>query len=91
MVDGLTIGYTPDMKTAVSIPDDVFEAAERLAKRLKKSRSAVYAEAVAQYLLRHDPDAVTEAINAVVDELEGDETSEFATEAGRRTLERSEW
>ncbi len=57
------------MKTAVSIPDDVFEAAERLAKRLKKPRSVLYAEAVAQYLARHDSDAVTEAMNAACEEV----------------------
>jgi hypothetical protein len=30
-------GHTSGMKTAVSIPDDLFEKAERLARRMKKS------------------------------------------------------
>lgn len=53
------------MKVAISMPDPVFEAAEHLAKRLGKSRSELYAEAVAQYLLDHRSDAVTEKLNAV--------------------------
>ena len=54
------------MKTAVSVPDRVFAEAERLAKRLKKSRSQVYAEALAEYVARHDEDQVTERVNAAL-------------------------
>lgn len=78
------------MKTAVSIPDDVFEAAERLARRLKKPRSVLYAEAVAQYLARHDPDTVTDAMNATCDAI-GEETRDFTNAAARRALGRTEW
>ena len=83
-------GYTFGMKTAISIPDDVFVEAERLARRLKKSRSQLYAEAVAEYVARRSPDEITEAMNKVIDEL-GDEPDEFLAEATRRILERSEW
>ena len=38
------------MKTAISIPDPLFNAAERAAKRQKVSRSRFYAKAVAAYL-----------------------------------------
>lgn len=51
------------MKTAVSIPDPVFRSAELLAKRLRKSRSRLYAEAVADYVARHDPDALRAALD----------------------------
>jgi len=34
------------MKTTISIPDDVFQAAERLARRTKKSRSQLFNDAV---------------------------------------------
>lgn len=78
------------MKTAVSIPDDVFEAAERLAKRLNKARSTLYAEAVAQYLARHDSDAVTDAMNAACEAI-GEGTNGFTAVAARRVLERGEW
>jgi len=47
------------MKTAVSIPDEVFESAERLARRTKKSRSQVFSDALREYVARHAPDEVT--------------------------------
>ena len=78
------------MKTAISIPDEVFAEADRLAKRQKKSRSKLYADAVAEYVARHDDDSITEAINRVLDEI-GDEADPFLAEASRRVLERSEW
>lgn len=78
------------MKTAVSLPDDVFRAAERHARRARKSRSQLYAEALSEYLTRHAPDEVTEAMNKVMDEL-NEPTDAFVTAAVRRVLERSEW
>lgn len=84
------LGYTLGMKTAVSLPDDVFRAAERHARRARKSRSQLYAEALSEYLARHAPDEVTEAMNQVVDQL-NDPTDPFVTAAARRILERSEW
>ncbi|PYT05293.1 MAG: hypothetical protein DMF60_12445, partial [Acidobacteria bacterium] len=44
------------MKTAVSIPDEVFEKAERLARRMKKSRSELFSRALDEYVARHAPD-----------------------------------
>jgi predicted DNA-binding protein len=58
--------YTPAVKTAVSLPDELFERAERIAQRLGRSRSALYAEALAAYLetLEGD-DEVTAALDAI--------------------------
>jgi len=53
------------MKTAISIPDPVFKAAEQLAKRLGKSRSSLYAEAVSSYIDEHQKEGVTEALDAI--------------------------
>lgn len=78
------------MKTAISLPDDVFAAAERHARRTRKSRSQLYAEAVSEYLLRHAPEEVTEAMNQALDEL-GEPTDEFIATAARRALERTQW
>jgi hypothetical protein len=75
------------MKTAVSIPDDVFAKAERLARRMRKSRSEL---ALDEYIARHAPDQVTEAMNHVCAEI-GMEPDPFVAAASRRTLERSEW
>jgi metal-responsive CopG/Arc/MetJ family transcriptional regulator len=83
-------GYTSSMKTAVSIPDEVFAETERLARHLKKSRSEVYSLALAEYVARHAPERVTEAMDRVVAEV-GGESDEFAAAAVRRILERSQW
>ncbi len=88
---GLTLpGYTYGMKTAISLPDAIFEQAERLARRLKKSRSELYREAVAEYVARHDPEAVTEAMNRVAGQVET-RLDAFSAAAARGVLERSEW
>jgi len=78
------------MKTAISLPDRIFRAAERHARRARKSRSQLYAEAIAEYLARHAPEEVTEAMNRVVDQLAG-ESDPFVAAAGRRVLEDSSW
>jgi metal-responsive CopG/Arc/MetJ family transcriptional regulator len=53
------------MKVAISLPDPVFRAAERLAKRLRKSRSELYADAIAEYVGARGARALTEKLNAV--------------------------
>ena len=86
----LDSSYTAGMKVAVSIPDPVFNEAERLARRMKTSRSDLYARALAAYVGDHAPDHVTKAINDVVDAV-GTEPDGFARAAARRALERVEW
>jgi metal-responsive CopG/Arc/MetJ family transcriptional regulator len=53
------------MKTAISLPDPVFEAAEQLAKRLGVSRSELYASAITEFINRHRSRGVTELLNQV--------------------------
>ena len=78
------------MKTAVSIPDDIFERAERLAQRNQRSRSEVYAAALGEYVARHAHEEITDAMNRVCDEI-GDNDDAFLATAGRRLLDRVEW
>lgn len=78
------------MKTVVSIPDDIFERAERLASQEQRSRSDVYAAALDQYLARHARDEITETMNRVCDEV-GESDDAFLAAAGRRVLDRAEW
>lgn len=78
------------MKTAVSIPDDVFEGADRLAKRTKRTRSRLFSDALKEYLARHSPDEITEAMNRACAEA-GDSPDPFVSAASRRALKRSEW
>ena len=84
------MSYTLGMKTAVSIPDPIFERAERLAKRAGRSRSDVYSAALKEYVERHAPEAVTDAMNRVCEAIEQERDS-LVTTAARRVLERSEW
>ena len=78
------------MKTAVSIPDDLFRKADELASRMGKSRSEVYRDALADYVTRRDLGAVTRALDEIADELSAEERA-FTTAAARRTLAQSEW
>ena len=76
------------MKTAVSIPDDVFEGAERLARRTKRSRSRLFSDALKEYLERHAPNKVTKAMNRACAEIVDAEDA-FVPTATRRVLERA--
>jgi metal-responsive CopG/Arc/MetJ family transcriptional regulator len=78
------------MKTAISIPDDIYLGAERLARRTKRSRSRLFSDALKEYLARHAPDEVTDAMNRACAEA-GEGKSPFVAAASRRILERSEW
>ena len=78
------------MKVALSIPDDLFEFAETLSKRLGVSRSRLYAAALADYVAKHRGRKTTERLDAVY-------TSESAgldpalRRAQRRSLESDKW
>lgn len=78
------------MKTAVSVPDDVFERAERLARREGRSRSEVYSAALREYVARNSPDEVADALDRVIGEV-SDGSDPFVTTAGRRILSATEW
>jgi predicted transcriptional regulator len=69
------------MKTAISLPEPLFEAAEKLAKRMNLSRSALYARAVEDFVQRYDPDDLTAE----------QERDPFIATAAANTLRRVEW
>jgi metal-responsive CopG/Arc/MetJ family transcriptional regulator len=77
------------MKTAISIPDDVFQSAEELAHKLRKSRSEVYSRAVREYVARYSGDNVTDALDSVY--REPGDSDEFTNASARYTLRRTEW
>ena len=78
------------MKTAVSVPDDVFEQAERIAKREGRSRSDVYSAALREYVARRSPDEVTDALDRVAAAV-GERDDPFVTSAARRVAHATEW
>jgi predicted transcriptional regulator len=51
------------VKIAVSIPDDVYQRAERLAEKSNRTGSRLYSDALGEYLVRHGSDEVTDAMN----------------------------
>lgn len=74
------------MKAAISLPDEILVATDRLAKTLRVSRSGLVQKALVEYLQRHDPDEITSRVDAVLERLE---PQDGALEAGQRasTLE----
>jgi metal-responsive CopG/Arc/MetJ family transcriptional regulator len=78
------------MKVAISLPDDVFEEGEALSRQLKTSRSQLYARALREFASRHNPDALTAAIDEALIAA-GDEDADFAKEAGRRIIAQTDW
>ena len=83
-------GYTVGMKTAISLPERIFKEAERFARRLRKSRSQLYAEAIAEYLSRHGSNDITESMNSVCDRL-GKTEDKFLGQAARRIIAKELW
>jgi metal-responsive CopG/Arc/MetJ family transcriptional regulator len=80
------------MKTAVSIPDEVFKAAERAAKKLGVSRSELYANAVKEFIEHHRSENVTEKLNKVYAEDESASKLDRRLEALQtRSLEKEDW
>ncbi|MDY0002453.1 MAG: ribbon-helix-helix protein, CopG family [Polyangia bacterium] len=78
------------MKTAISLPDELFESADAYASRTGRSRSEVYAEALREYLALRDDDVVTERLNALCGELDARLPPDLDL-AARRRLEQTEW
>jgi hypothetical protein len=79
------------MKTAVSIPDALFAQADRLARRRGRTRSALFSDALAEYVARHEPSQVTAAMDQVCDRLDAAAADPMVRAAARQVLERSEW
>ncbi len=75
------------MKTAISVPDDTFERAERLAHKHGMKRSQFYAVAADRYATELESDDLTAAIDAAVDAVNTDESTQLAKAAARRVLE----
>ena len=78
------------MKTAISIPDHVFDEAEKMARRLGISRSELYANAVSEYLREHKGEKVTEKLNEVY-QNESAELDSVSRALQFASLKKDEW
>jgi predicted transcriptional regulator len=80
------------MKTAISIPDPLFNAVERVAKRLGISRSKLFQRAVVEFLGNHRDDGVTEALDEIYGgEHEGARLDEFLKRMQASSIPEEEW
>jgi len=78
------------MKTAISIPDPVFEAAEDMAKHLGMSRSELFSTAISEYMKNHRYYGVKDSLNRIY----GNETSALdkqLTMMQMHSMQQEEW
>ena len=78
------------MKTAISLPDEIFEAAEDLAEKLGVSRSHLYARAVAEFVAHHRNDDVTTRLDAVYGKAEA-RIDPVLEDLQSRSVSRGDW
>jgi hypothetical protein len=74
------------MKTAISVPDEIFARASQEAAALGMSRSEFFTRAAQRYLELLDEEGLTRQIDAALDLIGGDDSASVAVEAGRRRL-----
>ncbi len=78
------------MKTAISIPDELFESAERFAKRWGMSRSELYATALRHYLQEYRSEGITEQLDEIYG-AEGGTLDPAITHLQTRSLPKDAW
>lgn len=78
------------MKTAISLPDELFHEAEALASRLGLSRSGLYAAALEDFIGRQRAKRVSERLDAIYS-AESSELDSSVARAQRKVVKRSDW
>lgn len=96
LTHGYNQSYTQVMKTAISIPDQVFESAEKLARRRGTSRSELYAQALSDYLDRNSDGLVKESLDRVYDDSTGKKNDigkvdKTLSDLQSETIRRDQW
>ena len=78
------------MKTAISIPDPIFQAAEVMAKHLGISRSELFTVAVSKYIEAHDDQAITQSLNKIFSQTEN-ELDDVMVKMQLNSLQKEKW
>lgn len=78
------------MKVAVSVPDPIFDAAERIARQRQVPRSQLFAEALQEYVSRHGAEAITAKLNEIY-AVEDSGVEKPLTKAQLASLEHEAW
>jgi hypothetical protein len=84
-------GYTPDVKTAISIPDETFARAEEHAAALGVSRSEFFTRAVRRYIDHLDAGSLTGRIDVAIDAAWPEGVTFDAVAYGRRAPDTASW
>jgi len=79
------------MKTAISIPDNIFSAAENEAKKLNIARSQLYTKALEEYLSNHNNQNVLEKLNSVYSKNTETEISNINIQSLREATKNDSW
>jgi metal-responsive CopG/Arc/MetJ family transcriptional regulator len=79
------------MKTAVSIPNELFESAERFARRMEMTRSELYARALREYLSEHRGEGITERLDEVYGAEEESGLGPMLAKLQQSSLPEDEW
>jgi predicted transcriptional regulator len=79
------------VKTAISLPDELFEEAEQVASRLSLSRSQLYARAIAEFVRKWNATEIRESYDRAYGEAGSVDESALLREAAYRTLKASDW
>jgi predicted transcriptional regulator len=79
------------MKTAISIPDEEFESAEKLASRLRISRSELYRKALTEFVARRSSEGITEKLNEIYRSKETVSISEDLVEMQAKSIPIERW
>lgn len=78
------------MKVAVSIPDPLFEAAEKVSRRMRVPRSRLYARALQAYVREHSQEEITRRLNTVYEKVSS-KLDPAAEAASLEILRREKW
>jgi len=85
------LGYTGDVKTAISLPDDTYEQASRRAAELGISRSEFFARAARRYLDELAVDSLTQQINEALGTTDDDSNAAAAAAGRARLADQDDW
>ena len=78
------------MKVAVSIPDPLFEEAERVAHRLRLPRSQLYSRALQAFVRQHSGEEITARMDAALERIGVSRDPEWEA-LGLEILRREKW
>jgi hypothetical protein len=79
------------MKTAISIPDPLFNAADKVARRLGISRSELYQRAIEHFLQQQSGDVVRESLDKVYGKSNNRALDPLIRAAGEHIITDENW